>query len=511
MEKNKKRLLWGKRAEQKTGMILLGLFLFVSQALAVTVETSDYEKGSVRWIVEDEKVFISVSELTQILKGTLKWQTDKQTLVLKIDSFSLQVIAGNPFVIAGKKSFYCDPNPLQREGEIFVPVERWAQILSQTLLKVVVWNEEDSVFSVSTPANQITDLKISVSKPEETVVQIFTSESVHVSLQRHNSTFMLDFPNTSTSKSLDFKKKRGMIYSVETFQFPHSLQMSFLLDETVKEPVVQHQNKPFRTEIIFKKADKAESLKKEGAASKSSRLDKIKTVVVDAGHGGMDPGALGPNNMMEKDITLQVALLLKEKLLNSTKMKIILTRDQDEFIALGDRTKKANENRADLFLSIHCNSIGGTKTKKQVTRGFKAYINSLATRSEDKLVAIMENASVRFEGKEEESQQRNPTEGILGDILSNEFLRESEDWASMVVEEMSKKAPKAQKEHTGIGQAGFYVLNGAYMPAVLVEMAYISNPVESQLLKSKSFQKQIADALCSAVLRFKEKYDREEP
>jgi len=229
-------------------------------------------------------------------------------------------------------------------------------------------------------------------------------------------------------------------------------------------------------------------------------------VVIDPGHGGKDPGAMGPDGLQEKDIVLGIALLLADSLRATTDLKIVLTRSKDEFIALADRTRMANDSSANLFLSIHCNSIDGDKRRIQRTSGFKVFINKAAVSDEDRLVALKENAAVQFEAVDTRNKYHTVTEGILLDLMSNEFLRESEDWAGMIVESMASLG-EITRQYTGLGQAGFYVLNGAYMPAVLVEVAYISHPKDSKLLKNKSFQRRVAAALYRSVCDFVGKYD----
>ena len=112
----------------------------------------------------------------------------------------------------------------------------------------------------------------------------------------------------------------------------------------------------------------------------------------------------------------------------------------------------ANDSAANLFLSIHCNSIAGNNRRKRRVKGYKAFILSPAKNDEDRLVAMKENSVIKFELDEEQAlEELEGTEGILWDILTNEFLRESEDWASMIVDQMSKATKKVKRQHTGIG------------------------------------------------------------
>ena len=188
-------------------------------------------------------------------------------------------------------------------------------------------------------------------------------------------------------------------------------------------------------------------------------------------------------------------------------MKIILTRDKDVFVKLSERTKIANRNGADLFVSIHCNSISGPKSRQDTTCGYKIFINSLAKVEDDRLVAMKENSAIQFEKTNKDGDASNSLEKILLSMLHNEFLKESQDFAGCIVNKMGRMVSETSKQHTGLGQAGFYVLNGAHMPSVLAEIGYISHSRECSRLKSPAFQDKIAKALYQAILSFKRQYE----
>ena len=180
-----------------------------------------------------------------------------------------------------------------------------------------------------------------------------------------------------------------------------------------------------------------------------------------------------------------------------------MTRDDDTFIPLQDRTKFANEKKADIFVSIHANSIEGV-AKKRETKGYKVYFLSQAKNEEDKMAAMRENAVIKLE---EQSKHYENLQNILIEMAGNEFLRESQDLSIIIDEAFNGSLKKIEKLNLGIGQANFWVLNGTYMPSVLVEIGFISNPGEEKLLVQESFQKTIAAALCDAIMNFKAKIE----
>ena len=249
----------------------------------------------------------------------------------------------------------------------------------------------------------------------------------------------------------------------------------------------------------------SEEPKGPGGPEGRKKLTRITTVVVDAGHGGDDPGALGPQKLQEKEINLALALRVKTLLEQTLGLRVILTREDDTFIPLRERTKVANRVGASLFLSIHCNAAPRKRKKGAVGGGSETYFLSLARTDEARAVEAMENAAVRFEQPDTGLKNFDDVQFILWDMAQNEYLQESEQLAGEIQDAMGKWVPV---ENRGVNQAGFYVLRGAYMPAVLVETAFISNPAEAKLLSSASGQDRIARAIAEGVSRFKKTYER---
>jgi N-acetylmuramoyl-L-alanine amidase len=222
-----------------------------------------------------------------------------------------------------------------------------------------------------------------------------------------------------------------------------------------------------------------------------SAAEAIKTIVIDPGHGGMDPGAIGPDGLQEKDIVLDIGLMVRDEFKKQPHLSVYMTRDKDIFIPLQDRTRFANAKKADLFVSIHANSIEGNAKKRDNTRGFKVYFLSQAKNEDDKLVAMRENAVIKLEDK---TSRYDNLQDILIDMAGNEYLRESQDFSIMITETFHGCVKQIPKLQLGVGQANFWVLNGAYMPSVLSD---------AQVKKS------IATGIYEAIMSFKKKYESE--
>jgi N-acetylmuramoyl-L-alanine amidase len=226
----------------------------------------------------------------------------------------------------------------------------------------------------------------------------------------------------------------------------------------------------------------------------------IKTVVIDAGHGGKDPGTVG-RKTQEKYITLAVALkvgtLIRQ---NLPEVQVIYTRDRDIFIELHERAAIANRNQADLFISIHANA-----NKVKTLRGAESYIMGLHRTSENLEIAKLENAAILMESdytSHYEGFDPNSDESyIIFTLYQNSNLERSSQFAAGIQEEMSDRVGLTDR---GVRQAGFLVLYKTTMPSVLVEVGYLSNTEEEDFLISDKGQEYISSAIYRAFRQYKD-------
>jgi N-acetylmuramoyl-L-alanine amidase len=219
------------------------------------------------------------------------------------------------------------------------------------------------------------------------------------------------------------------------------------------------------------------------------------TVVIDPGHGGSDRGAVGPGGLVEKDLTLAVALELARLLRDEAGLHVVLTRDRDDEIGLSDRTVVANRSRADLFLSIHANATAAPNAW-----GAETYFLDLeGTDAASRTLAALENdaTGLRAGG----GGAGGDLELLLWDMAQQQYLRESSALAEAVQRELNELAGTRDR---GVRQANFAVLRGATMPAVLVEVGFLSNKVEEAKMRGEPFRTATARALLSAVVAFRD-------
>ncbi len=212
-------------------------------------------------------------------------------------------------------------------------------------------------------------------------------------------------------------------------------------------------------------------------------------VIIDPGHGGEDLGALGPEGLKEKEYVLEVAKELSNLIRTELKLRTKLTRSKDEFIQLTDRTKFANENKAWIFVSLHANA----SVKKKVS-GFQTFYLDTTNDEASKLLAERENASMG-------NQNISDVEFILSDLIQTAKLDDSIILSHMIQNEtlrsLKKKYPEVDDK--GVRKAPFFVLVGAHMPCVLVEMLFIDNVKDAKLIKEPTFKSDIARGIFEGI------------
>jgi len=218
---------------------------------------------------------------------------------------------------------------------------------------------------------------------------------------------------------------------------------------------------------------------------------KIGRIVIDPGHGGHDTGTIGPTGLNEKDVVLDVALRLKKLLEHSTGCEVIMTRSDDTFIPLEERTAIANEKGADLFLSVHANA-----SPDRNARGVETYYLNFTSSPEALEVAARENATSQ--------ESVHELQNLIKKIAMTEKIEESQDLAKQVQREVYTRMTKASgaQRDRGVKKAPFVVLIGANMPSVLAEISFLTNPRDERMLKRPDYREKIASALYSGIVEY---------
>jgi N-acetylmuramoyl-L-alanine amidase len=225
---------------------------------------------------------------------------------------------------------------------------------------------------------------------------------------------------------------------------------------------------------------------------------RIRVIIIDPGHGGADPGAIGQKGVREKDVVLKTCLYLRDYLKKKTKgIKIVMTREKDVFIPLGDRAtianKYINKNTAGIFLSVHANASHHKKT-----RGTETFVLSpIASDDNARAVAAMENGKI-----DRKTEKIDSISKILSHMITDEYIRESIQLAEFIQKSYSKNLKAKSTTPTGVKKALFYVLEGTMMPAVLTEIGFLTNLLDEKLLKKDSYQKNIAISIRDGLIKY---------
>jgi N-acetylmuramoyl-L-alanine amidase len=253
--------------------------------------------------------------------------------------------------------------------------------------------------------------------------------------------------------------------------------------------------KPSQKDVIFELLKKEEDLLLTSRPESRERGKGIFRIVIDPGHGGKDPGAIGPSGLKEKDVTLKVARRVTELLKKNLAVEVLLTRNGDEFVPLDKRTEIANLVGGDLFVSIHCNAAWDGRVA-----GIETFYNSQYVYGEGaEEVAARENAA--FASESLPSRIKN----IIWDLIQNQYRSESEALSRIVQEKLAKNTRMLNR---GVKSAQFYVLRGIAMPAILVEVGFISNPWEERKLKEPQFQELVALGIYEGLATYINSFNR---
>ncbi len=239
----------------------------------------------------------------------------------------------------------------------------------------------------------------------------------------------------------------------------------------------------------------------QSVAQKTGSKARPFTLVIDPGHGGRDPGAIG-RTAKEKNITLKVALALGRLVENNhPDVKVIYTRQKDVFIPLDRRAEIANRAKADLFISIHTNAL----PKRKIARGAETYTLGIARADANLEVAKRENSVILIESdykqRYEDFDPNSPESYILFEFMQDKYMEQSVDLATMIQREFRTTAKRADK---GVHQAGFLVLRATSMPSVLVELGFISTPDEERYMNSQAGVKALSRSIYNAFKKYKE-------
>jgi N-acetylmuramoyl-L-alanine amidase len=454
--------------------------------------------------------YIPVVNLAEFLDSVTYLNTEKRKFVFRFREQRVIVTVDNSFVLINSIPYQMPVSVRKINGKIYVPVAFLAELINNYCPVNLDYSRFKRTLTLKLTDVNITGIEIE-QRANGTLIHIPAIEPFlkkGLSADIRNGWLAIDILGGKIDiESIKRTPVSGIISKIDAFQFKESCSIQFKL----KKPIVYRdviQDEQSHEILVSIRTD--EDLKHKVNESTRENLEAqkkrwfIDTIIIDPGHGGKDPGALGVDKKYnEKDVVLAIGLQLRKLLKhNLPGVKVIMTRDKDVFIPLTDRTHIANRNKGKLFISIHANS-----NRKRTLGGFETYIlgESKGERATD--VALKENSVIQFEG----SSAKKKYEGInliLATMAQSAFLKQSQYFAAIVQDELDARLSAYKMKNRGVKQGVFWVMVGASMPNILVETGFISNRKEYKLLKKDSVQKQIASAIFAGIDKYKEDIER---
>ncbi len=471
---------------------------------------------SLKTFEENNISFVSGTALAQLLEARTFYSEPKKKLDIKFKEWRVKLSAYSSFVLMENLS---DDNRLDdiihlpipampSENDILVPINAFMMILDAVMPENLRYDKDLNLLEIKTAMENITGVSFQ-KKSNGTLIKIATTrefplDSYRAWINRDLGWLYLTVVNgISDSISIVGAKLTGAVIKVVPVQMEESTQLSFKLKGEVENPEIYQTTNPHQIVISLRTPERITRKKVEDDLLKTSERWLIDAIVLDAGHGGKDPGSIGATGLKEKDVSLDIVKRIGKLIEKKLGIRVVYTREEDVYVTLEERGKIANRNEGKLFISIHLNSFPGNKK----VRGFEVYMLRPGKTASAIEVAERENSVLRFDDKlSAEKFEKQATEKlILASLTQAAFMSESEDFSSMLEKEIKKKISSPSR---GVKQAGFFVLVGASMPHAYIEAGFISNRDEEKNFKSSNYKQKFAEAVYEGVRKFKHKYEQ---
>lgn len=497
--------------------ILFILFIFTSALFAdLQVNLNNNKEITISTVNFGETPYFSATQLAK--EHNIRIYNRKATgkFVFYFPGKQVKVTANSSFIMIGKKTIHMISPAIQAGEEIYVPVHSFSNILQQEVYNKLKYSyaEDDSPFVFAVPSERktrpaptispkgiyISDIDFQEKKNGTTIILQtngnFREDDFSSFFKDNNFFYFTVYKCTADEQKFSETNPTKSISSLKTYSSENSTQLIFKLNKNFNSSDIlfNPQTKQF---IISLFLPLNEEIKEKIANAKETWT--IDTIVLDAGHGGQDSGtpARWKNMMHEKDICLDVVTRLGRMLEKETDLNVVYTRKTDVSVPLWKRTKIANDAKGKLFLSIHVNGVDSKQA-----HGFESYLLRPG-RSEDAIkVAEKENAVIQMETSEDKKKYENydNVSNILANLVHSSNMMESETFAGILSKNVTKNVPQRNR---GVKQAGLYVLVGADMPKVLIELGFNSNYAEAKKLNSRRHRQLLAETIFNSIVEFK--------
>jgi N-acetylmuramoyl-L-alanine amidase len=469
------------------------------RSLAVEVWTPEgvHHRGRLPVIDMDEgPAYISLNRLAALIKIKPTWSPKSTKAVFKVDGKIVRLTQDRPSVSVQGRTVRLSAPPRLLSGEWIVPEEFLDAVLPRLFPTVRVAAVAAPVPKpAAKPARAsvaVTDLRFR-SYPTFTRVVLEASGPFGYQVEPGSKEVRVRLSGFSPLTAMAQEVGDGLVRELRVEGFGGEAALKVPLEGALGEMKRDVLEDPFRLVLDFYRA-------KEPRTEAEPKAQPLRVMVLDAGHGGHDPGAIGPSGLQEKEVVLDVTKRLARLVEEGLGVTVRLTRTGDNFVPLKERTSFANAQRADLFVSIHANAH-----RASVSEGVETYfLSSEATDNEARQVAALENGVIQLEPGNSKAKM-DVLKSILWDLAQSEFQQESSQLAETVQDSMVQSLRIPTR---GVKQAGFYVLGGAAMPAVLVEIGFLTNRKEERKLMDPNYRERVARAIYAGLAEYKRRYDQ---
>ncbi len=485
-------------------MKILRIFLFIVFINSLNIFAAPIKVVNQLENTEDELkvldntpvMYCSIIDLARVLSTTIYENIEREKLVLYLGEHRVKISAGTSFIVINDVVYQIPSPAVIVEGDIYLPTNALFQILHNTVLPSISYIVEDNELVIIPTEYNIQSIQVD-EKANGTIIRIkslkkFKKREISTFLHKNGWFYLTIQGAEADSNNILKTDTRGIIKKISMDQLEGSLQLAFFLRSDIERHEF-HQNKKTKEIIITLWAPLSKSVARIKEVKRQWEID---TIVLDAGHGGKDPGTIGKYGTKEKTVVLDVVKRIGKLLTKYTNVKVVYTRDEDVFIPLWQRTKMANEKNGKIFISVHANG-----NRNRSAQGFETYLLRPGKTQDAIDVAAAENAAIKYEESRNGKYEELTYEGlILATMAQSMFMKESESLAGQIQHELNKEL---KSQNRGVKQAGFYVLIGASMPNVLLEVGFLTNPEEEKKLRTAKYRQKIANAVYRAIIEFK--------
>ena len=445
--------------------------------------------------------YLNGRELATVFSASTYVNDDVNKLVLHFREGEVKITAFSSFVVVDERAFQLPLSTYFDGEEYYLPARAFFSVLGATVLPGARYDEARRTFvgPAVYGAFNIHDASVE-SKRNGTLIRVKTSKKFDTrNIVRYitdNGWLVVQVPGGRVDTlALSRSTLGGIIRRVWGRQLDKSAELRFKLTDKVSLPEVYQVDGAAELHIAIRNP-----ARRKGDRTKEMREQwYLDTIVIDPGHGGIDGGTVGKGGLKEKVVTLDVALRLGRLLRRKSNMKVVYTRDEDVFVPLWQRTKIANDAGGKLFISIHVNG-----SPNRNARGFETHFLAPAKTPEAIEVARLENSVIALEESDHAYQEFSDEALILSTMAQSAWMKESEALAAIIQERLSQHLDAPNRR---VKQAEFYVLIGASMPNVLIEIGFITNRIEEKKLGQNEYRQRIANGLFDAIVLFKQKYE----